>query len=66
MAMPKASMDENRLSSRPEYNVRRARQPPIVEPVSEAQTMNHATDNQFMFRIAIPNARHALASFRFA
>lgn len=60
--MPKASMDEDDLSTASEYNIGTAGQFFAVEPVSITKFVQHAAYDQFRRRILTPDPAHVLAS----
>ena len=56
--MPKTTVNENDFAARPEYEVRFARQITRVEPVTVAEGMNEAANDEFRLGILGPDSGH--------
>lgn len=63
MEMPEAAMDEYYLLMPREDKIRRARQVPSMESITQAHGMTHSSDNQLWLRILGSNAAHSLRAF---
>ena len=60
--MPEVSVNKNSYSRFNEYQIWTARQGVLMDSVTQTAGMSEPPDNEFGFRILIPNPRHRVTA----
>jgi hypothetical protein len=61
--MPKAAIDDDNFSQSRKHQIRRARQPAVVQTKSKAEAVRDFPDNQLGTRVPRSHSRHRARTF---